>query len=122
MLSDTEKRHFKKLLEDQLGVLTAQIHKPVSRLSETKDDSPPDFTDQATIESDMGFAIHIKERTSKLIRKIRTTLEKLEEGTFGICEECGRRISEKRLLARPVATRCIKCKKKQEAEERQRGL
>lgn len=122
MLSEKKKKHFKKMLEDQLGDLTAKIQKPVSRLSETKDDSPPDFTDQATLESDMGFAIHIKERASKLIRKIGDTLEKIEDGTFGICEECGGRISEKRLLARPVATRCIKCKKKQEAEERQRGL
>ena len=121
MLTEKKKKYSQKLLNKQLDDLMAQIQKPVSRLSETKDDSPPDFTDQATIESDMGFAIHLKERESKLILKIRDALEKIEDGTFGICEECGGKISEERLEARPVTTLCIRCKKEQEAKEKLRG-
>jgi DnaK suppressor protein len=121
MLTEKKKKYFQKVLNKQLDDLMAQIQKPVSRLSETKDDSPPDFTDQATMESDMGFAIHLKERESKLILKIRNALEKIEDGTFGICEECGRKISEKRLEARPVTTLCIRCKKEQEAKEKLMG-
>jgi DnaK suppressor protein len=49
-------------------------------------------------------------------------LERLEEGTFGICESCGEDISEERLKARPVTTLCIDCKKKQENDEKLRGL
>ena len=58
----------------------------------------------------------------KLISKIREALDRIDDGTFGICESCGEEISEKRLKARPVTTLCIDCKKKQEANERARGL
>jgi DnaK suppressor protein len=49
-------------------------------------------------------------------------LEKLDEGNFGVCEKCGREISEERLKVRPMAVLCIRCKKKQEASEKMRGL
>jgi len=49
-------------------------------------------------------------------------LDRLDLGTFGICEECGEDISDKRLKARPVTTLCIKCKKEQENEEKLKGL
>ena len=49
-------------------------------------------------------------------------LERLEKGTFGICDACGEEISEKRLRARPVTTSCIDCKKKQENNEKLKGL
>jgi len=55
-----------------------------------------------------------------LIGKNREALGRLEEGTFGICEACGEEIPLKRLMARPVTTLCIECKKEQEAEERTR--
>ena len=47
---------------------------------------------------------------------------RLEDGTFGICEECGEEISDQRLEARPIATLCIKCKQKQETEENHRAF
>ena len=77
----------------------------------------PDFLDQASMETDSSFAFRIEERQSRLIRKIKDALIRLEDGTFGICEECGGEISKQRLEARPIATLCIKCKEKQEAEE-----
>jgi DnaK suppressor protein len=55
-----------------------------------------------------------------LIEKIRDALDRLEDGTFGICEGCGEEIPLKRLMARPVTTLCFACKKAQEAEERTR--
>ncbi len=81
-----------------------------------------DFTDQATQESDMDLNIHMKERDSKLVAKIKEALERVEDGTYGICEDCGQRISEERLKARPVTTMCIKCKRRQENDEKLRGL
>jgi DnaK suppressor protein len=52
---------------------------------------------------------------------MKEALLRIDEGTFGICESCGKRISEKRLMARPVTTLCIECKKKQEEVEKQKG-
>jgi DnaK suppressor protein len=57
-----------------------------------------------------------------LIEKIKEALERIDNGTFGRCEVCGRDIGEERLRARPVTTLCIDCKKKQEAREKARGL
>jgi len=53
--------------------------------------------------------------------KIEEALERIENGTFGICDSCGEEIGEERLKARPVTTHCIDCKKKEEAIERARG-
>jgi len=57
-----------------------------------------------------------------MLLKIKDALDRIEEGTYGICEVCGEDISQKRLEARPVATLCINCKRRQEAEEKLRGL
>jgi DnaK suppressor protein len=53
---------------------------------------------------------------------IKEALERIETGEYGICEVCGEEISEARLIARPVTTLCIDCKKKQEQEEKVRGI
>jgi DnaK suppressor protein len=82
----------------------------------------PDPTDRAAMESDRNFLLRIRDRERKLISKIREALERIDEGTYGICESCGEDISEQRLKARPVTTLCIDCKKRQEANEKARGL
>jgi DnaK suppressor protein len=53
-----------------------------------------------------------------LLKKIDEALERINNGTFGICESCGEEISLKRLEARPVTTLCIDCKTRQEADEK----
>ena len=122
MMPEKNKKHFKDLLIKQLdGILIKNSVNPVSDVVEVAAQSP-DFTDQASYESDMDLNIHMKERDSKLILKIKKALERIENGTYGVCEECGGKISDERLKARPVATVCIACKKKQENQEKQRGL
>jgi len=79
-----------------------------------------DLGDQAYLEQDRGFLIRVRERERNLIWKIREALERIDRGTFGICEVCGREIPEERLRARPVATLCLDCKLRQEEEERRR--
>jgi len=78
--------------------------------------------DQASAESHTDFTLHIKERENRLILKIKEALNRIDNGTFGICEVCGEKISEKRLEARPVTTLCIECKKRQEMDEKLRGI
>ena len=81
----------------------------------------PDMNDQATAEADQNFALRIKDRERKLIKKIDEALERLLTRTYGICEGCEEEIPLKRLKARPVTTLCIECKTRQEQEENARG-
>ncbi|MBW1973964.1 MAG: RNA polymerase-binding protein DksA [Deltaproteobacteria bacterium] len=112
--------YFKKLLEEKLRELLKEAEKTVQEMTgETI--TFPDPADRATMEMDRSFLLRIRDRERKLIAKIREALERIENGTFGICEECGDEIDIERLKARPVTTLCIECKRKQEALEKIRG-
>ena len=80
-----------------------------------------DRSDRATLESERNFTLRIRDREKMLVGKIKEALERIENGTYGICEECGEEISEGRLEARPVTMLCIECKSRQEAEEKLKG-
>ena len=73
--------------------------------------------DQASAESDRSFILRLRGREQRYIRKIDEAVERIEKGTYGICESCGEPIGVKRLEARPVTTLCIECKTRQEEEE-----
>lgn len=119
MLTEETKEYFKELLTLKLDDLIAEVNNTISGFVGPKD-VYPDFVDQASMESDISFSLRLKERESRMMKKIRKALEKLDEGNFGVCEKCGREISEERLKVRPIAALCIKCKKKQEALEKRR--
>ncbi|MCB2226926.1 MAG: RNA polymerase-binding protein DksA [Desulfarculaceae bacterium] len=112
---------FRRLLEEKLDELLKEAERTVAGMTDSKENFP-DPTDRAAMESDRNFLLRIRDRERKLISKIREALERIEDGSYGICESCGEDISEKRLKARPVTTLCIDCKKRQEANERARGL
>ncbi len=80
----------------------------------------PDPTDRASLESNRNLDLRIRDRERKLSQKIKKAMERIENGSFGICEVCGGEISEERLKARPVTTLCIDCKMAQEEEEKAR--
>ena len=113
--------YFKKLLSKQLEELLEQADDTVSGMTSPKENFP-DPTDRASLEADRNFMLRIRDRESKLIKKIKSALERIENGTFGICETCGENISLKRLKARPVTTQCIDCKTKEEALEKALGI
>lgn len=121
MLTKKKKQYFESLLSQTLDELLTEAKKSAGGMTDFGDESP-DFTEEASIESDRNLVFRIRERESGLTRKIKDALTRLEDGTFGICEECGGEISEKRLKARPIAALCIECKKKQEDEEKARRL
>lgn len=77
-----------------------------------------DMGDQAQSDLDKNFLLRLKSREQKLLKKIELAIEKIDNGTYGICEVCGCEIGIKRLEARPVTTMCIDCKTEQEEEER----
>lgn len=121
MLTKKKREEFKKLLSQRLEDLLTDANKTVSGMTDPVENFP-DPTDRASMESDRNFELRIRDRERKLIGKIKDALERLEDGTFGICDECGEDISEPRLKARPVTTLCIDCKKKQEKDEKVKGL
>ncbi|MGQ9655400.1 MAG: RNA polymerase-binding protein DksA [Thermodesulfobacteriota bacterium] len=112
--------YFRKLLTERLEALVNEASKTMTDMTD-EEETFPDPTDRASVESDRNFLLRIRDRERKLISKIQEALDRIDKGTYGICEECGEEISEQRLLARPVTTLCIDCKTSQEDDERRRG-
>ena len=113
---------FKNLLEERLRVLLEEAGKTASDMRQDSNGDFPDPTDRASLEADRNFLLRIKDRERKLILKLKEALDRIDDGTFGVCESCGRPISEKRLMARPVTTLCIECKTEDEKKERSERL
>ncbi len=113
--------YFRDLLTQQIDDLLSQAEETVTGMTAQKE-TFPDPTDRASLEADRNFMLRIRDREHKLIKKIKKALERIDSGTFGVCELCGEEISMERLHARPVTTQCIDCKTKEEAKERALGL
>ena len=109
--------YFKHILQEEMRQLLGEAGKTVSEM--TSDNTNfPDPNDRATQESDRSFELRIRDRERRLINKIKEALERLDNGTYGICELCGDEISEARLKVRPVTTLCIDCKIEEEKKEK----
>lgn len=119
-LTVEQKAYFENLLKGILNELFEEGLTTV-RGGDYLEDKTSDLVDQASVEIDSTLNFRIRERGGHLAAKIKEALAKLEDGTFGICEECGKPISDRRLRARPIASLCITCKEKQEHEEKIRG-
>lgn len=78
-----------------------------------------DEVDIVSTEKANQMDFRLKARNAVYLQKVRKSLQKIEEGTFGECEECGAEISHNRLMARPTADLCISCKEAEEKEENQ---
>ncbi len=114
-------QYFKELLTNRLEELLDRAGSTVSGMTTPKENFP-DPTDRASLESDRNFMLRIRDRENKLIKKVKKALERIDDGTFGVCEKCDEDISIKRLKARPVTTQCIDCKTKEEVVEKALGL
>jgi DnaK suppressor protein len=78
----------------------------------------PDLADRATSEAERSIELRARDRQRKLISKIDAALQRIDEGTYGYCEETGEPISIKRLEARPIATLSIEAQERHERRER----
>ena len=116
MLTEKNKQHFKNWHSQRLNESLEKAQDTFIDIRDLKD-KLSNHMGEASQASAMSFALRIRDREAKLTRKLRDALERLEDGTFGTCEEC-RDIPLKRLMAQPVTTLCIECKEEQEAEER----
>jgi DnaK suppressor protein len=110
-------RRYHSMLQEQLSALQSNSSETVERLEDSTE-THPDPNDRASAESERNFDLRLRDRDRKLIQKVQDALQRIEDGTFGICEECGEPIDDKRLTARPVTSQCIECKEEQERRER----
>ena len=110
--------HFEKLLEERRQALINQAVNTKEQGIGFDSADLPDEVDLASSEADQSMNLRLRDRERVLLRKIEKTLEKIKEGIFGVCEECGGEISVKRLEARPVTDLCIRCKEEQEKVEK----
>jgi len=110
----------KDLVELQEKITTGALEIGDRELRSDREDLL-DSGDIATVELNQSFTIRLREREEKLLKKIESALARMEDGSFGVCEECSEEIDVKRLIARPVTTLCIDCKSRQEAEEKSQG-
>ena len=78
----------------------------------------PDIADRASVETDRALELRTRDRQRKLIAKIDAAMKRLEDGSYGYCEETGEPISLKRLEARPIATLSIEAQERHERRER----
>ncbi len=120
-MNEKKKSYFKEFLSEKLNTLVKQAETTVTDMTDTNT-AFPDPADRAALETDRNFELKLRDREHKLIKKIKKALERIENGTFGICEDCSEEISGKRLMARPVTTQCIDCKTKEELLEKSLGL
>ena len=78
----------------------------------------PDIADRASEETDRALELRTRDRQRKVVSKIDAALRRIEEGTYGYCEETGEPISLKRLDARPIATLSLEAQERHERKER----
>jgi DnaK suppressor protein len=116
-MEEKDLHFFKELLKERLKELLNQADGTLSDLT-TQKENFPDPNDRASDDENRTFKLRIRDREHKLIKKIETALERIEDGIFGQCESCGEDISIPRLQARLVTTRCIDCKNKEETLEK----
>ena len=112
------KEYFRQKLESWKNELLKESSQTLNNL-QTENEAKPDMTDRASEEIDRTFELRTRDRERKLINKIDAALRRIEDGTYGYCEETGEEIGLRRLEARPVATLCLEAQERRELAERQ---
>ncbi len=119
-MNEKKRKMFREILIKKMAGLLGIADSTVNRMSEG-DGTFPDPLDRAMTEANTSIELRTRDRERKLISKIQKAIQKTEDGTYGVCEECDDDITEDRLLVRPETTLCINCKEEQEQEEKQFG-
>jgi DnaK suppressor protein len=120
-LNSKDIKRFRKMLEESKKALLMNARKTLMEESNFDTDDLPDEIDLASSEYTQSMIFRLRDREKFLLKKIERALQRMDAGTFGICERCEDEISAKRLEARPVTTLCIRCKEEQEKKEKSYG-
>ena len=116
-MSSKQKAFFKKKLIDWKDEIMKSNSK-ILFVNEDQEISSPDVVDQASSQTEKTIEMRTINRQRKLITKIDKAIKRIEEDTYGYCEETGEPIGIKRLIARPIATLCIAAQEKHENNEK----
>ena len=120
-LSKAQLKKFKDLLESKRMEIIRKAQQTLDEDMTLDANDLPDEMDLASSEYLQSFTFRLRGREKVFLDKIQKALEKIESGNFGVCDDCGERISVKRLEARPETTLCIRCKEDQERVEKDFG-
>ena len=112
------KEYFRQILVNWKDELLKESSQTLNNLQNVENSAKPDLTDRASDEIDRTFELRTRDRERKLINKIKAALKRIEDGTYGYCEETGEPISLKRLQARPVATLSLEAQENHEKAEK----
>jgi DnaK suppressor protein len=117
-MSDAQLEHFREILGAWKRELMFEVDRTVHHMQDEAANFP-DPNDRATQESEFGLELRTRDRERKLLRKIDSAMARIDEGSYGFCDETGEEIGLKRLEARPVATLCLEAQERRELAERQ---
>jgi DnaK suppressor protein len=117
-MSDKQLEHFRDILSAWKTELMFEVDRTVHHMQDEAANFP-DPNDRATQESEFGLELRTRDRERKLLRKIDSALGRIDDGSYGFCDETGEEIGLKRLEARPVATLSLEAQERREMAERQ---
>ena len=120
-MNKTQLKKFKTLLTEKRDEIVKKAKQTLEEDMTLDANDLPDEMDLASSEYLQSFTFRLRGREKVFLDKIEKALRKIEDGSFGVCEECGEEISIKRLEARPETTLCIRCKEDQERMEKAYG-
>lgn len=117
-MGEAQLEHFRQILLNWKQELMEEVDRTVHHMQDEAANFP-DPNDRATQESEFGLELRTRDRERKLLKKIDSALKRVEDGSYGYCEETGDEIGLKRLEARPVATLSLEAQERRELAERQ---
>ena len=116
-MNERQREYFRKKLLAWKEEILAESRETLDTL-QTESHNHPDYADLASSETDRSIELRARDRQRKLICKIDAALKRIEDGTYGYCEETGEPISIRRLEARPIATLSLEAQERHERNER----
>ena len=117
-MNKTELKRFRTVLEEKRDAVIRRARETMDQDMTLDASELPDEMDLASSEYMQSFTFRLRGRERVFLQKIEKAIKKLDEGVFGVCEDCEEPISAKRLEARPETEFCIRCKEDQERNER----
>jgi DnaK suppressor protein len=115
-MNDRQREYFRRKLLDWKDEILRSSRETLENLQDSE--QHPDLTDRASSETDRALELRARDRQRKLIAKIDAALERIEDGSYGYCEETGEPIGVKRLDARPIATLSVEAQERHEKREK----
>ena len=116
-MNERQREYFRAKLLDWREDILKEAKETLQHLQD-ESQNHPDLADRASSETDRAIEMRARDRQRKLIAKIDAALQRIEDGTYGYCEETGEPITLKRLEARPIATLSIEAQERHERRER----